>query len=165
MAHGRIGSKLRAHGRLWLWMLVCLMAILPRTAGAFVLHAHDGHGLHMHVVSGLENQEKSLDRDVFHARHHAHAHGEEADALGMPHEHHGGEIFLGLPSEPVRHAAVATHELRPIDRVAPFFAARPADGLEFREATVDRSRPPIPRGLVARSGTRVLLRTSSALLL
>ncbi len=146
-------------------MLVCLMAILPRSAGAFVLHAHDSHGLHVHIVSGLENQEKSLNRDAFHARHHAHSHGEESHALGEPHPHHGGEIFLGLPSEPAQHAVVSTQLQRPLDPVAPFFAACPRADVEAGDAAVDRSRPPIPRGRIPRSGTRALVRTSSALLL
>jgi len=146
-------------------MLVGLMSILPRSAGAFVLHAHDGHALHVHIVSGLENHEKGLDRDAFHARYHAHAHGEESHALGLPHSHHGGEVFLGLPSEPVQHAVVSVQQLRPLDRMAPFLVDSSRAGVRLREKSVERSRPPIPRGRVPRSGTRALVLTSSALLL
>lgn len=166
MGHGRRDGRQHTwRARVFVWAFLLVLAILPRASGAFVLHAHDGHGLHVHLVSGLEDQEKSLDRDAFHARHHAHAHGEESHALGQPHPHHGGELFLGLPSEPVRLAVVPEQNLRPVERVASFFADVAHDAVEVHGATVDRVRSPVPRGRVPRSGARALVRTSSALLI
>lgn len=151
--------------RAWLWSLLAFVAILPRPAGAFVLHSHAGHGLHVHVVSGLENEQAGLDRDAFHARHHAHAHGEDHHDDDRPHHHGDQEIFLGLPSEPVQLHAVVTPAQPPLERCASFLSTADEIRSQPIDAAVDRARPPIPRGRVLRSGTRTLVRTSSALLL
>jgi|GEM_PF-5499019 len=148
-------------------MLVCVMSILPRSAGAVVIHAHSGHGLHTHVVSGLRDARASLDRDTFHARHHAHEHPAEHGEPG--HEHEGpieGELFLGLPSEPVfgsRASSIAPEMCRAV--ILPFFAAFLVHFSDILATSSVRSRPPRPRGRTSRSGTRLLLWTSRALLL
>lgn len=167
MAHTRNGSKRRGRGRIWLWILVCFMSILPRSAGAVVIHAHTGHGLHTHLVSGLQDARTSLDRASFHARHHAHEHPAEHGEPG--HHHEGpieGDLFLGLPSEPVLRSATASI---PIDSgreaVAPFLAAFLVDFHDMPSTSSVRPKPPRPRVSTSRSGTRVLLATSRALLL
>ncbi|MCY2959130.1 MAG: hypothetical protein NTY35_03110 [Planctomycetota bacterium] len=148
---------------MFLWALLCFVAVLPRSAGAFVLHSHAGHGLHVHLVSGLEDQVAGLDRDAFHARHHAHAHEDSADHPGAGPSHGDAEIFLGLPSEPVRVCALAPTIPPPDECSAPFLATGVVDGIEPRSVAADRLRPPRPRGRELRSGTRVLVRKSSAL--
>jgi len=163
MAPTRPHEKRRARAGVLLWALLCLVAILPRSAGAFVLHAHEGHGLHLHLVTGLDNQVGSLDRDAFHARHHAHAHGEESGDPGHAHPHGDAEIFLGLPSDPVRACALPSTLPPVLERSAPFLALSAEAWIVHDANRPARTRPPKPGGRATRSGTRALLRTSPAL--
>ncbi|MBL8863108.1 MAG: hypothetical protein JNK02_14020 [Planctomycetes bacterium] len=141
--------------------LALVLALLPRAAGALVVHAHEGHGLHAHFVPTSEAAERRLDRDLLHARHHAHPHCQDGHADHDPGE---GELVVALPSEPLRQAAACvTAEPPSAQPLAPFFqVAACVAGAEGERAV--RPRPPRPPGAaVHREGARRLIATSVAL--
>ncbi len=146
-------------------MLVSFMAILPRSAGAVVIHVHSGHELHTHLVSGFQEARTSLDRDGARAHEHEHP----AGPTGNGHDHDGpveGEVVLDLPMEPVAtRFAVSSSLEASITASAQFscdFSPNPVTRLVQPFALL---RPPRPRSCASRSGSRLILRTSRALLL
>ena len=147
--------------RALLVVFALFLAILPRSAGALVVHAHEGHGLHAHVVGSANGAGTRLDSAQFHARYHAHAH---CDGEHAGHDPEGDELLIGLPADPLRGTPAATWlpshavERATCVEIAAFVVALDAP----RERAV-RPRPPRERGRTARSGTRRLLRTSAAL--
>ncbi len=164
MARGSSRSWFRnAAQRVLLAVFALMLAIVPRSAGAIVVHAHEGHGLHAHLVSGLEDARSRLDSASFQARNHAH---QLCDGHHVDHEPDGEELRIGLPSEPVRSASAVAKVPPPlVEPGAAFEDVVASLGLAAHRAPNVRPRPPRPRGREPRSGSRRLLRTSSALLL
>lgn len=147
-------------------VLLFLVAILPRSADAFVFHSHTGHGLHVHLVSGVESGARSLDRDTFHARHHAHSHGEENGEQHAHSDSSSGEhrdILLGVVPEPALLGVVPVVPGFGSERTTALLDDAVEIGARSHAALCDRWRPPPAFGRSMRSGTRALIRTSSAL--
>ncbi len=153
-------------GRAFAFVLLFVVAILPRSAGAFVFHSHTGHGLHVHLVSGIENGTRGFDRDAFHARHHAHSHGEEHAEEHAEGSNSSGEerdILLGVVPEPALLGVMSVVPGIGAVRTTAFLDDAVEFGARSYAALSDRSRPPPAFGRSMRSGTRALIRTSSAL--
>jgi hypothetical protein len=154
----RIEGVRRAGAQILLVGLALLLAFLPRSAGALVVHAHEGHGLHSHLVGG--GADDALDAQRFHARHHEHR---DCDGGHDSHAPEDGDLLVGLPSEPVRGAAVALHLPPPEAARATDFGCDQARVLADATSSAVRPRPPRARGRAARSGARRLVSGNAAL--
>ncbi len=141
-------------------VLLFVVAILPRSAGAFVFHSHTGHGLHVHLVPGMENGTRGFDRAAFHARHHAHSHGDEHSDDSSNQER---DVLLGVVPEPAVRSVISVTQSIGVDRTTAFLGEAVVPVTRSYGALCDRARPPLAFGRSMRSGTRALIRTSSAL--
>lgn len=167
MGSARQTATRLGRGTALLCAFLCVLALVPRLAGALVLHAHVGHGLHTHLVSepGFDSHggRNAIDVEDVHRRA-GHDHDHEHDSGRIAHHDKHVEIVVGLPGDPIR-SAVGVVFAAPVPmRCPPFLAAASGDE-HARRAELALELPARPRGDPPRSGARVLMRTSSALLL